>query len=117
MIQDQFETIFNDTSAAATVDSQVINTQNNILQGSIQLVTNSAFNGTTSTIALKGSNDNSNWSTVYQDDNVTPATFTMSSGANDYTFSLKRILYRFYKVVYTKGDAAAGTLTANFIGK
>ena len=80
--------------------------------GSIQIYTNSAFNGSTGTAALQGSNDGTNWATVYADDNVTALSFTLATGENHYAWVLKTIAFNQYRIVYTKGNASAGTVKA-----
>lgn len=116
-MQDQFVTIFNAISATATVASETITVFDSIIQGSIMITTDSGFLGTTGTFVLQASNDNINYATVTQDDNTTAMSYTVSNGANSYVMQLKRILFKYYKVVYTKGDASAGIIVGNFIGK
>lgn len=116
-MQDDSATIFNAADAATTATSGTITIASGVNIGSIAIVTNSAFNGTTSTMALQGSNDNSNWAQVLQDDNATSMSFTLAAASSTYTFLLKAIFFKFYRLVYTKGDASAGTITANYTGK
>lgn len=80
--------------------------------GSVQISTSASFNGSTTTAAFQGSNDGTTWSTVYQDDNETAMTFTLSSGENSYVWILKVIAFSQYRIVYTKGNASAGTVKA-----
>lgn len=111
---DQNKTLMNGTSLATTANFD-FTIEDGVERGSIHIVTDSDFNGTTSTLALQASNDNSNWAIVYQDDNVTAMSFTLAASSN-YSFLLKGVFYQFYRLVYTKGNASAGTAVANFRG-
>lgn len=102
----------NDADATVAANYIVIVTNQRTV-GSIQIFTNSAFDGTTSTTALEGSNDGGIvWSTVFEDDNVTPLSFTLSAGANSFVWIFKTIAFNKYRIVYTVGDATAGTINA-----
>ncbi len=114
--QDQYTTVLNGASAASSI-SPSFRIEDGVKQGSVMVTTSSTYNGTTGTIALKGSNDNSNFQTVLQNDGTTPMSITMATGANNNTFEIERVLYKYYQIVYTKGDATLGTLTGNFNGK
>jgi hypothetical protein len=81
--------------------------------GSVQIKTNSAFNGTTSTAALNGSNDGVIWFPVLQSDGVTAMSYTLTASFNK-PFNLVTIQYRLYEIIYTKGDATAGTVSATW---
>ena len=83
--------------------------------GSIQIVTSSDFAGTTGTIALKGSNDGVNFSTIYANDGVTALSFTLTAGNNTYVWELGTVLYGTYQLVYTAGNASAGTISATIL--
>jgi len=112
----QAKTIMNDVTAATSL-TVAFETPQTATTGSIQNTTSGAFDGTTSTLALQGSNDNVNWSTVFQDDNVTPLSFTLSAGNNSYVWVNKAQVFRYYRVVYTKGDATAGTIKSVIMSK
>ena len=114
-IQDQYCTLLNLQDAGTSL-SPSLTIKNGVKYGSIVITTSSTYNGTTGTIALQGSNDNSNFQAVLQDDNATAMSFTPAASST-YTFLLKAVLFKYYKLVYTKGDASAGTITSNFIGK
>lgn len=85
--------------------------------GSIQIITNSAFDGTTGTVVLEGSNDGTNWIGVFKDDDVTPLSFTLAAGENNYAWIFKTIAFFQYRIVYTVGDATTGTVNAILIQK
>lgn len=116
MLQDQYTDVIKSGTTAATTANFDLNIKDGIKQGSIHIVTDSSFNGTTGTLALKGSNDGENFVTLYADDGTTPLSFTLAV-SSQYVFELKRLLYTKYRLVYTKGDASAGSLKANFNGK
>lgn len=82
--------------------------------GSVQVTTNSSFDGTTSTVALEASNDGVDWFTVYQDDNTTAMQYTLSAGNNNYIWILKIVGFRFYRINYSKGNATTGRLKGIF---
>ncbi len=111
------EVVLFNSAPAATSASNIVVVDNGVLIGSIQIATDSAYNGTTATMALQGSNDNVSYGAILQDDNSTAMSFTLGAASSTYTFILKAVCYKYYKVVYTKGDASAGVLTVNFIGK
>lgn len=113
---DQYNTLLNAVTAATSV-SPSFTVQDGVDSGSIQITTSSTFNGSTSTAVLKGSNDNSNFTQVYQSDGTTAMSFTLAAASTNYSWLMGRVLYKFYQLVYTKGDATLGTVTANFIGK
>lgn len=113
--KDQIVTLFRSKNMDATV-SEIIVPDDSVYQASIIAHTDSTFNGTTSTLSLKVSNDNINYAQAYADDDTTPLTFTLSASSN-YSFLLKKVLFRYYKLTYTIGDASAGILDATFIGK
>jgi len=77
----------------------------------IQTYTSSTFTGTTGTVTLKGSNDGVNWSTLYADDNTTALSCTLTTGVSTCDWIIKSAAYHFYLVIYTKGNASAGTVT------
>ncbi len=114
-MQDQYQTILNAVLGNTSVTTS-FSINDGVKQGSIMITTSSAYNGTTGTAVLNGSNDNTNFQAVLQDDNSTAMSFTLTVSQNS-TFLLKRVLYKYYQLVYTKGNASAGTLTVNFIGK
>ncbi len=114
-MQDQYQTLL-DAAAGGTSVSPKFAVSEGVKQGSIMITTSSAYDGTTGTIALQGSNDDINYQAVLQDDNVTAISATLLVSQNT-SFLLKLVLYKFYKLVYTKGNAGAGTVTANFNGK
>lgn len=84
--------------------------------GSVVAVTTSAFNGTTSTLSLKGSIDGITYVQVYMDDDVTALTSTLATNST-YTFLLKKVLFKYYKLVYVVGDATLGTFSATTFSK
>ncbi len=81
--------------------------------GSVQIKTSSTFNGTTSTVALNGSLDGIAWFPVLQNDGVTAMSYTLTASFNK-PFNLVTIQYRLYEIIYTKGDATAGTVSATW---
>lgn len=113
--QDDQQNIFPIGKLANASLSVVIKPDQGSKQGSMHFITDSSYNGTTGTIALLGSNDNSNFTTVYEDDDTTAMSFTLAA-SSQYVFQIKRRLFKYYKVVYTKGDASAGTITGDFVG-
>lgn len=113
---DYYSTMFNAAPGGTTATSNVSIVDDGVKIGSIEIVTNAAYNGTTGTAVLQGSNDNVTYATVKQDDNSTDMSFTLAT-ASTYTWYLKAVLFKYYKVVYTKGDATLGTITVNMIGK
>lgn len=114
--EDQYIDLMSVVTAAASSNNDTPLLADGLSHGNIQITTSAAFNGTTSTIALQGSNDAVTWSTAYQDDNVTPVSFTPAA-ASTYNVLLKKIMYRYYRLVYTVGDATLGTVSAIFVGK
>lgn len=116
LLGDYYDTMFAGVAGGTTVTSNASIVADGVKTGSIDIVTNSAYNGTTGTAVLQQSNDNTNWAGVLQDDNVTACSFTLAT-ASTYTWQLKAVLFKYYRIVYTKGDATLGTVTANFIGK
>lgn len=113
--KDQAILVFNSISAATSLTNiVVVDDDHNV--GNILLGTDSTFNGTSATFTLQGSNDNVTYTTVFQDDNTTPMSFTPATSST-YCFLLKRILFKYYKVIYTKGDASAGVIVATYFGK
>lgn len=90
--------------------------QDGVKIGSIHIHVSSTFVGTTATILLLGSNDGSNFGTVYRLDETTPVSFTLAANDNKIA-ELLRVSLKYYRLVYDKGDASAGTIDANFIGK
>lgn len=113
---DYYSTMFSSAAGGTTATSPTSTVSDGVKIGSIEIVTNSAYNGTTGTAVLKGSNDNTNFATVKQDDNTTDMSFTLATNST-YTWYLKAVLFKYYQIVYTKGDATLGTVSANFIGK
>lgn len=113
---DYYCTMFNAAAGGTTANSTTATVADGVKIGSIEIVTNSAYNGTTGTAVLQGSNDNSTFATVKQDDNTTDMSFTLATNST-YTWYLKAVLFKFYRIVYTKGDATLGTVTANLVGK
>jgi hypothetical protein len=109
-------TMFNAAAGGTTANSTTATIADGVKIGSIEIVTNSAYNGTTGTAVLQGSNDNTTFATVKQDDNTTDMSFTLAVSST-YTWYLKAVLFKFYRIVYTKGDATLGTITANLVGK
>lgn len=125
MTTDQFRQVMQDynyvftNAVAANSDLTTVGSNIDLMVkvGSIVVSTPSTFNGTTTTVTLQASNDNITWFGVVQDDNTTPMSFTLSSGANTAEWQLKAVLFRTYRIVYVHGDASAGTWSAVFIGK
>lgn len=113
--KDQELIVFNAIPSATSI-SNIIVGESGVAFGSITNYTSSNFDGTTSTLALQGSNDNIIYGAVLQDDNTTAMSFTLAVSGT-YTFILKALEYKYYKLVYTKEDATAGTLTSKFVGK
>ena len=114
---DQF-TFFNGAAGGTNANSGMLTVAAGVKSGSIMISTNSAYDGTTGTVVLQGSNDGgTTWAGVLQDDNATAMSFTLAAGANTDTFQLKRVLFKFYRLVYTAGNATLGTVTANYVGK
>lgn len=112
---DQFGTLMN--AHSATVSSNFTwQVQDGVDSGSVHAIVSSTFVGTTATLALLGSNDNTNFGTVFQNDGITPVSFTLAASDNKF-IDMQRVLYKYYRLVYTAGDASAGTITANYIGK
>lgn len=112
--------IFNAESAipsGATTTSSPAALQDGIKIGSILNSTSSTYVGTTATIALYGSNDNITYAAVMQDDNVTPCSFTLAAASSTYTWELKAAVFKYYRILYTKGDASVGTITSILAGK
>src|ERR1035437_5532184 len=85
-------------------------------QGSVVSVTDSTFNGTTSTLSLKGSIDGITYVQVDMDDDVTALTSTLATNST-HTFLLKKVLFKYYKLVYVVGDATLGTFSATVFSK
>ena len=113
---DQLYTIFNAIPGGASLTSPAMIVDNGVKIGSIEIVTPSAYNGTTGTAVLQGTNDGVNWAGVLQDDNVTAMSFTLATNST-YTWYLKAVLFKYYRIVFTHGDASAGTVSATFVGK
>ncbi len=113
---DYFSTMLPSVPGGTTVTSAASIVADGVKIGSIEIVTNSAYDGTTGTAVLQGSNDNVTYATVKQDDNTTDMSFTLAT-ASTYTWYLKAVLFKYYKIVYTKGNTNTGTVTANMIGK
>ncbi len=124
MSPDQLRTVLSDlvwpmlnaVPGGTTVTSDALSMSDGVKFGSIVIATDASYNGTTGTAVLQGSNDGASWPGVLQDDNTTAMSFTLAT-ASTYTWQLKTVLFRFYRIVYTHGDASAGTVTANFVGK
>lgn len=112
--EDQFKTIMAAPGGTTANFSWTI--QDGVKIGSICISTNSAYDGTTGTAVLQACNDNTNWAGVLQDDNSTAMSFTLAT-ASTYTWELKSVSRKYYRIVYTKGNATDGTITADFIGK
>lgn len=110
-------TIMNSVAATTTVTAYTADVSPIVGQigtgqsGILHIITNAAFNGTTSKDSLFISTDNSNWA-IWKDDAGTPITFTMSAGANIYPITIKSAMAPFVKIKYTKGDATLGTVKA-----
>lgn len=85
---------------------------NSAIIGSVQVSTSTTFIGSTGTVTLQASNDNSVWSQVYADDNTTALSFTLSNGFNIYDWLIKNMFYKYYRILYTPGNASAGTVKA-----
>ena len=113
--KDQVITLFNTQPMSATI-SQIAVVDDTVYQGSILCTTDSTFNGSTSTLTIYISNDNVTYAQGYADDDVTPLTFTLAASST-YSFPLKRILFKYYKLTYTVGNASAGVLNATYVGK
>lgn len=96
---------------ATTSITGVITTNQRVQIISIQTYTSSTYAGTTATMTLKGSNDGINWSTMYADDNVTALSCTLTTGVSTCDWIIKSAVYKYYLVIYTKGNASAGTVT------
>lgn len=115
--KDQMGIMLNAVPANADLTSNYLTMDDGVLIGSIEVTTSATFNGTTSTVTLQGSNDNVTFATVLQDDLTTSMAFTLNAASSTYTWYLKAVLFKYYKIVYAKGDASAGSVSANFIGK
>lgn len=107
--------MFNAAAGGTTANSTTATIADGVKIGSIEIVTSAAYNGTTGTAVLQD-NDNTTFATVKQDDNTTDMSFTLAVSST-YTWYLKAVLFKFYRIVYTKGDATLGTITANLVGK
>lgn len=116
MKSDEIFFMINSAPADTSANFDTPSLSDGLIHGNIQTITSSTFNGTTSTLALQGSNTGTNWSTIYQDDGTTAVSFTLATNST-YNVLLKRILYKYYRFVYTKGNASAGTITSTFVGK
>lgn len=81
--------------------------------GSIVTTTSAAYNGTTGTIKLYGSNDGENFTQLYANDGVTALSFTLGVSGT-YVWQIQNVMFLQYQIVYTKGDASAGTITSNY---
>src|ERR1035437_2567883 len=112
---DQVETLVTG-GVSATTTNYSFTPKSNYIQGNIVAVTDSTFNGTTTTLSLKGSNDGVTFVQVYADDDITALTYTLSTNST-YAFLLKRILFKHYKLIYTTGDATLGTYSATVFTK
>lgn len=112
---DQFATLMN-AHSALTTSNFTWPIHDNVDMGSVHIFVSASFVGTTATLALQGSNDNTNFGTVFQNDGTTPVSFTLAASDNKFV-DMQRVLYKYYRLVYTAGNASAGTITANFIGK
>ena len=99
---------------ATTSITGVITTAPRVQIMNIQTYTNSAYSGTTATVALKGSNDGVSWATLYADDNTTALSFTITAASTSYDWLVKAAMYKYYLVIYTKGNASAGTITTTY---
>ena len=115
MARNQEVSLMSAQSAAASV-TQIVVLNNGIQQGCIMASTDSTYNGTTGTFNIKASNDNVNYTQVYADDDVTALSVTLAASSN-YSFLVKKSLYKYYALIYINGDATIGILTANFIGQ
>ncbi len=99
------------SASSATVTANFDITPTNGTIGSLQTITSSNFAGTTGTIALQGSNDGTNFTRVYANDGVTALSQTLIAASTSYVWELQRVLYQTYRIVYTKGNASAGSIT------
>ena len=86
-----------------------------VTAGSIYITIDSTYNGTTGTIALNGSNDGTNFALLLSDDESQNMQFTLAASDHD-IFQIKRRLFKYYRLVYTKGDATLGNISATFVG-
>lgn len=112
---DYYCTMFNAAAGGTTANSITATVADGVKYGSITIITSSAYNGTTGTAVLQGSNDNSTFQGVLQDDNTTAMSFTLATNST-YLWELKIVAFKFYRIVYTKGDSTLGTLTVNMRG-
>lgn len=87
----------------------------NVTIGNITITTSAAFNGSTTTAALYSSNDGIYYTPVYQSDNTTAMSFTLTAGANSYVWIIPCTPVQRYQIVYTKGNATLGTVYASMI--
>lgn len=115
-VGDYYSTMLGGIVGGTSVTSKVSTVTDGVKIGSIEVVTNSAYDGTSGTVTLQESNDNITFSTVKQDDNTTDMSFTIATNST-YKWYLKAVLAKFYQIVYAHGDATVGTVTANFVGK
>lgn len=117
--KDQKAWVMNNVTVASVTTSQtyVVELEDGVESGVIQITTDAAYDGTTGTLALYGSADGVNYGIVYQDDNTTPMSFTPAAGANSLSWLIKRTMYGWYRILYTKGDGTVGVIIARFIGK
>lgn len=99
------------SAADATTSANFTFTPGSGKTGSIHIITSSTFSGTTGTIALQGSNDGSTWATVYANDGTTALSFTLTAASTSYVWELENVMYLSYRLVYTKGNTTAGTIT------
>lgn len=113
---DQFGTPMNGHSALVSSSFSWM-AQDGASFGSIHAVPSAAYVGTTATLSLKGSNDNVNFGTVFQDDGITPVSFTFTTALENKMTEINRILYKYYQLDYDAGDASAGTIMVNIIFK
>lgn len=112
---DYFSTMLNSASGGTTITTDSSTVADGVKYGSITVITNSTYDGTTGTVVLQGSNDNSTFQGVLQDDNTTAMSFTLATNST-YLWELKIVAFKFYRIVYTKGNATIGTVTANMRG-
>ena len=92
-----------------------IDIPSNVIEGSIYATTDSTYNGTTGTLALQASNDGVNYSILKTDDEAANISFTLAASDHN-IIQIKRRLFRFYRLVFTVGNATAGVLNATFVG-
>jgi hypothetical protein len=102
---------FKSVDASVNQTSQPIDTTTALL-ASVQVVVTGTSTGT---VTIQGSNDASSDGVQ----NTAPSNFTALAagtavaGGNNYIIPLQNLCYNWIRVVYTAGNAQAGTLTAN----